>query len=80
MPRVCVHQIGTDFQVSTNAYIRFIFLYNVMSYVGILLGYVKVRVKNEFFHAQEDNVAEITRKRKQRNMWIPVFRGNGMDV
>jgi len=39
-----------------------------------------MRVKDEFIHAQEDNVAGITRKRKQRNMWIPVLRGNGMDV
>jgi len=30
---VCVHVIGTDIQASTNAYVRFIFLYNVMSYV-----------------------------------------------
>jgi len=41
---------------------------------------VKVRVKDEFIHAQEDNVAEITSKGKQRNMWISVLRGNGMDV
>jgi hypothetical protein len=30
---VCVHVIGTDIQASTNAYIRFIALYNVTSYV-----------------------------------------------
>jgi hypothetical protein len=41
---------------------------------------VKVRAKDEFIHAQEDNVAEIRRKREQRNMWIPVLRGNWKDV
>jgi hypothetical protein len=37
-------------------------------------------VKDGFIHAQEDNVAEIRRKRKKRNMWIPVLRGNRKDV
>ena len=32
LPRVCGHEIGTDFQRSTNVYVRFIFLYNVTSY------------------------------------------------
>jgi len=33
MPSVCVHEMGTDFQASTDEYVRFIFLHNVMSYV-----------------------------------------------